>query len=44
VNNRNIRKDNWFNDTFGTDRVMAELQKCGQYFKEAIPVISSNER
>ena len=40
VDNRNIRKDNWFYDAFGTDRVMSELQKCGQYFKEAIPAIT----
>jgi len=37
VDNRNIRKDNWFNDDSGIQTVMSELQKCGQYFKDVIP-------
>ena len=35
---RNITKDNWFNDKIGINEVMSELQKCGQYFKDAIPL------
>jgi len=38
-NIRDIRKDNWFNIEIGIERVMSELQKCGQYFKETIPVL-----
>jgi len=36
VDSRNICKDNWFNNERGIEMVMSELQKCGQYFKEAI--------
>ncbi len=36
---RNITKDNWFVDKIGIDQVMSELQKCGQYFKDAIPLM-----
>ena len=39
--NREICKDNWFNDKDGIERVMSELQKCGQYFKEAIPLFAN---
>jgi len=37
--NKDIRKDNWFYDEAGIARVMSELQKCGQYFTETIPII-----
>jgi len=37
--NRDIRKDNWHNDNTGIERVMSELQKCGQYFKNVIPIM-----
>ena len=37
TNDKIIRKDNWFNYSVGIERVMTELQKCGQYFKEAVP-------
>ena len=40
--NRNIRKDNWFHDEIGIERVMSEVQKCGQYFKKAIPAYESS--
>ena len=36
--NRNITKNNWFIDKIGIDEVMSELHKCGQYFKDAIPL------
>ncbi len=26
-----------------TERVMSELQKCGQYFKDAIPVFACDD-
>ena len=38
ANNIPIRKDNWFNVSVGIEWVMSELQKCGQYFKEAVPL------
>lgn len=37
VDIENSNKDNWFTNPIGIQRVMSELQKCGQYFKEAIP-------
>ena len=39
-----LSKDNWFKDKLGIERVMSELQKCGQYFKEAIPVITNTQQ
>jgi len=41
TDNRNIRKDNWFDDDAGIEIVMSELQKCGQYFKDAIPIMTN---
>ena len=38
VDLENTSKDNWYITQLGIDRVMTELQKCGQYFKEAIPL------
>ena len=35
---RAIRKDNWFYDEIGIKKVMSELQRCGQYFNNAIPL------
>lgn len=34
----NIAKDNWFNTPFGIEKVMAEVQMCGQNLKPAISV------
>lgn len=33
----NIIKNNWFEREAGIEQVMSELQKCGQYFKDAVP-------
>ena len=38
TNDKIITKNNWFNVSVGMERVMTELQKCGEYFKEAVPV------
>jgi len=40
VDLENTYKENWFLNPIGIERVMSELQKCGQYFKEAIPTFS----
>jgi uncharacterized SAM-binding protein YcdF (DUF218 family) len=32
-----VNKNNWFSTTYGTDRVMGELMRCGAQLKEAIP-------
>lgn len=36
----NTYKENWFQSSAGIERVMSELQKCGQYFKGAISVFN----
>lgn len=41
VDSKNIRKDNWFNERDEIEIVMSELQKCGQYFKDVIPLITN---
>ena len=33
-------RDSWYNDPIGTNRVMSELRKCGEYFKDVIPVFA----
>lgn len=30
-------KDDWYTQPKGIERVLSEMQKCGQYFKDAIP-------
>jgi len=37
---KNTNRENWFNNSDGIERIMSELKKCGQYFVEAIPIIS----
>jgi uncharacterized SAM-binding protein YcdF (DUF218 family) len=34
----NAGKANWHDNEYGKDTVMSELRKCGQYFREAIPL------
>jgi uncharacterized SAM-binding protein YcdF (DUF218 family) len=43
VDNRIISRDNWFKSENGIKQVMSELQKCGQYFKESIPVYANRK-
>ena len=31
-------RDTWYKDQAGTARVMSELRKCGEYFKDVVPV------
>ena len=37
VDIEDTKKEDWFQFPLGVQRVMSELQKCGLYFKEAIP-------
>lgn len=32
-----VNKNNWFSTSYGTERVMGELMRCGAQLKEAIP-------
>ena len=38
---KDTSRENWFNNPIGIERVMSELQKCGQYFKDAIPLFAN---
>lgn len=40
----NISKDSWFKDATSTARVMSELEKCGKYFTQAIPLFAEYNR
>ena len=37
----NERKEDWYNNDAGRDRVMSELKKCGEYFRQAVEVYVS---
>ena len=36
-------RTDWYNNEYGRDTVMSELRKCGQYFSQAIDIISMHE-
>jgi uncharacterized SAM-binding protein YcdF (DUF218 family) len=37
IETQGINKDNWFKTSYGSERVMGELMRCGAQFKDAIP-------